>query len=83
MTYIEIDVDLDEFSLSEILEELEDRYNCKHKKDKAAIDEWIKDLIDYDIITSHANTTLLDKMKIEFFMNNIGKINLSDLENLV
>lgn len=83
MAWIEIDIDLDEFSLSDILEELEDRYNHKNKKHKEAIDDWIKDLIDYNVIATHTNNTLLDQMKIDFFMNNIGKISLNDLENLV
>jgi len=45
MASISVDVDLDDFDLDEILEELEDRYNrngIRGKNNKQEIDDFIK-----------------------------------------
>lgn len=81
MASISVDVDLDDFDLDEILDELEERYNSYRNQKK--INDFIKkmkiDLEDERVI----KTTILDVIKIDFFMNNIHKIKLSDLENLI
>jgi hypothetical protein len=78
MASVTVYVDLDEFSLDEILEEVEDRYNCNFNKEK--IDEWGKTFFEVD---PDFNLSLLDQMKIDLLMSNINKITLNDLEKLI
>lgn len=79
MASVTIDVSLDDFDLDELLEEVEDRYN--YQNDKNQIEEWAKDL--FEIERFEQKLSLLDTMKIEFLMQNINKITLNDLENLI
>ena len=79
MASISVDVSLDDFDLDELLEEVEDRYN--YQNDKNQIEEWAKDL--FEIERFEQKLSLLDTMKIEFLMQNINKITLNDLENLI
>jgi hypothetical protein len=89
MASVTVDVDLDDFDLDELLDEVEDRYNrykkkieIKHYSDcKNQIEDWARDLLDVD--ENDYRRSLLDQMKIEFFMNNLDKIKLNDLENLI
>ena len=89
MASITVDVDLDDFDLDELLDEVEDRYNrYKNKKDKKyyadcvkQIEDWAEDLFKID--NNPIRLTLLDQMKIDFLMNNLDKIKLNDLENLI
>ena len=87
MARITVDVDLDDFDLDEILNELEDRYNkfgIRGKQNKRNIDEFIKRMkIDFENVISIQNLSLLDKMKIDFLTQNLEKIKLQDLENLI
>lgn len=86
MASISVDVDLDDFDLDEILDELEDRYNSYRNKEKnqKKINDFIKKMkIDYEEDSSFQNNTLLDEMKIDFLRNNLEKIKLSDLESLI
>lgn len=86
MASISVDVDLDDFDLDEILDELEDRYNSyrNKKKNQKQINDFIKKMkIDCEEDSSFKNETLLDEMKIDFLKNNLDKIKLSDLENLI
>lgn len=87
MASISVDVDLDDFDLDEILEELEDRYNrngIRGKNNKQEIDDFIKRMkIDFEDVLPLQNLSLLDKMKIDFLTNNLEKIKLQDLENLI
>lgn len=87
MASISVDVDLDDFDLDEILEELEDRYNrngIRGKNNKQEIDDFIKRMkIDFEDILPLQNLSLLNKMKIDFLTNNLEKIKLQDLENLI
>lgn len=72
----EVDVDLDEFDLDELLEEVESRY---WGSDKIIIDEWASSFTHIDI----KNLSLIDELKIDFLKNNIDKITLNELEKLV
>jgi hypothetical protein len=81
MASITVDVSLDDFDLDELLEEIEDRYNYKNSRFKAEIDEWAKDL--FEVERFDIQLSLLDTMKIDFLMQNIHKIKLNDLENLI
>jgi len=87
MASISVDVDLDDFDLDEILEELEDRYNrngMRGKNNKQEIDDFIKRMkIDFEDVLPLQNLSLLDKMKIDFLTNNLEKIKIQDLENLI
>ena len=79
MASVTVDVSLDDFDLDELLEEIEDRYN--YGRDKEQIEEWAKDL--FEIERFDVQLSLLDTMKIDFLMENIHKIKLNDLENLI
>jgi hypothetical protein len=85
MASISVDVDLDDFELDEILDELESRYNSYRSKEKnqKEINAFIKrmkiDCEENDIL----NLSLLDKIKIDFLMQNLNDIKLNDLENLI
>lgn len=75
---VDVDVELDEFDLDDILDNIDLRY--KHDKDeREEIDNWLNG---FNKI-SFKKTTLLDEMKIDFLRNNLDKIKLSDLENLI
>jgi len=78
MASISVDIDLDEFELEEIFEEIEDRY--KYNIYKEEIDEWGKYFFELE---PNYNLSLLDQMKIDLLMNNINKITLNDLEKLI
>ena len=86
MASISVDVDLDDFDLDEILDELEDRYNSYRNKEKnqKKINDFIKKMkIDCEEDSVFQNKTLLDEMKIDFLNQNLDRIKLSDLENLI
>jgi hypothetical protein len=89
MASITVDVDLDDFDLDELLDEVECRYNRYKKKlekkycsdSKKQIEDWAEDL--FNIEKPNINLSLLDTMKIDFLMQNLDKIKLNDLENLI
>lgn len=82
MAYIEVEIDLSDFELDDILEELEERYHFRHGKSKKAIDDFIKRMkIDAEPISP--GFLLMDQMKIDFFMRNIDKITINELEELI
>jgi hypothetical protein len=72
----EVDVDLYEFDLDELLEEIESRY---WGSDKVIIDEWASNLTNLKI----GNLSIVDDLKILFLKNNLDKITLNELENLI
>lgn len=79
MAYIEVEVNLDEFDLDELLEEIEDR--CSHsERNKNEVLEFCKDLLNEP---QNPSFSLLDQMKIDLLLNNLNKITLNDLENLI
>lgn len=77
----DIDVDLDEFDLDEILDEIHDRYNHKNasKKDRKSIEEFINEWKDESKAKIH---TINDQLKMHYFIANFEKISLTDLENI-
>jgi hypothetical protein len=86
MASISVDVDLDDFELDEILDELEDRYNSYRNKEKnqKIINEFIKRMkIDCEEEGKYKNMSIIDNIKIDFLLNNLNKITLNDLENLI
>ena len=85
MASISVDVSLDDFDLDEILEELEDRYNSYYnsEKNQKTINEFIKKMkIDCEE-NDNWNLSILDKMKLDLFTQNLDKITLNDLELLI
>ena len=78
MASISVYVDLDEFDLDDLLEEIEDRYSYNHNKKE--IDEWGKTFFGVEL---NIKLSLLDQMKIDLLINNINKISLNDLEKLL
>jgi hypothetical protein len=81
MASVTVDVDLDDFDLDELLDEIEDRYN--YDRNKQEIDDWAKDLFDVERLNNNVRLSLLDTMKIDLLMRNLDKIKLNDLENLI
>jgi hypothetical protein len=77
-TEVDIEVDLDDFDLDELFEEIEKRHKYSDTKE---IKEWLNSFDSLDI--KHENTSLLDEMKIDFIKRNLDRIKLSDLENLI
>jgi uncharacterized protein YlbG (UPF0298 family) len=84
MASVTVDVYLDEFDLDELLNEIEDRYNSNYCKssDKQEIDDWAKDLFEIERF-NNIRLSMLDQMKIDFLMQNLDRIKLNDLENLI
>jgi hypothetical protein len=78
MAYINVDVDLDEFDLDDLLDELEDRYS--YKQNKETIEDFAKDLLNVKV---ENNLSLIDQLKIDFLINNLEKISINDLESLL
>ena len=79
---VDVDINLDEFDLDELLEEIEDRYNSKSKRNKKEIEDWANDVFKIESFTN-IRLSLLDQMKIDFLMHNLDKITLNNLENLI
>jgi len=79
-TEVEVDIELEEFKLNDLLDEIADRHkSCK--RDKKEINDWLKSFDFLDI--KKDQLSLLDEMKIDFIKRNLDKIKLSDLENLI
>jgi hypothetical protein len=83
MASITVDVDLDDFDLDELLDEIDDRYNSYHGRFKQEIEDWAKDLFEIERLNNNVRLSLLDTMKIDLLMRNLDKIKLNDLENLI
>jgi hypothetical protein len=81
MASVTVDVDLDDFDLDELLDEIEDRYG--YDRNKQEIDDWAKDLFEIERFNNNVRLSLLDTMKIDLLMRNLDKIKLNDLENLI
>lgn len=81
---VEVDVEMDEFDLDEILDELEDRWNCRRKKkeNREQITEFFNDLVLCDVVVAK-NMSIVDSIKVDFIKNNLDKISINDLENLI
>ena len=80
-----ITVDLDDFSLNEILSDLNYRYNSEFNKEinQKKINDFINHMkIDFKNNQKLKNS-IVDEQKIDFFMENISKINLLDLEKII
>ena len=77
---VEVEIDLDEFDTDELLDELE----CRTNKDDILL---INDFCEYHLKIEpnkrKRSISLLDQMKIDLLLNNINKITLNDLENLL
>jgi len=86
MASISVDVDLDDFELEEILDELEDRYiqGYRKKENQKEINAFIKRMkIDCEEEGSNKNMSIIDNIKVDFLLNNLHKTTLNDLEKIV
>jgi hypothetical protein len=85
MASVTVDVDLDDFDLDELLDEIEYRYDSRFCKssNKEKIEEWAKDLFEIERFNNNIRLSMLDQMKIDFLMQNLDRIKLNDLENLI
>lgn len=79
MASITVDVDLDDFDLDEILDEVESRYD--YNNNKVEIEKWAKEFFEFDGIA--ITLSIIDQQKIDFLMQNLQKITLEDLEKLI
>lgn len=75
---VNVDVDLDEFDLDELLDEVSDRYESK--KNKEEIEDWANDLFE---IEKPKNLCLIDQIKIDFLIKNLDRISINDLEKIL
>jgi len=78
MASVAIYVDIDQFDLDDLLEEIEDRYSYNHNKKE--IEDWGRTFFE---VEPNFRLSLLDQMKIDLLMSNINKITLNDLEKLI
>lgn len=78
MAYVSVNVDLDEFDLDELLDEVSERYESK--KNKEEIKEWANDLFE---IEKPKNLCLIDQIKIDFLIKNLDRISINDLEKIL
>lgn len=77
MARVYVDVDMDEFDLDDLLDEIEHRYGGR--RDKKEIAEFLMSMLDLD----ESDFGLANQMKIDFLKENINEIKLTDLENLI
>ena len=84
---IDIDIELDEFGLNEILDEIKYRYNkggIIGNSNKITIDAFLKTMkIDEEDVLKTSSFSLIDQMKVDFLVRNVSKIKLQDLESLI
>jgi len=76
---VDVDVNLEDFDTDDILDELKYRY--KRDYDCRLIDEFMQNLRGQR--NRPESISLLDQIKIDFVINNLDKIKLTDLENLI
>lgn len=74
---VDVDVDLEDFDLDDLLDEISDRYIYN----KSEIDDWALELLNTE--DKNRDLSIIDKIKIDLLLNNLEKIKLSDLENLI
>lgn len=79
-----IEIDLYDFDFEELIQELKLRLNTEytHKAAKQAILTGLKEIVG-DVNLSNSKLTLINSMKIDFLINNIDKISIEQLENLI
>lgn len=86
MTYeVEVDVNLDDFSTNEILDELYDR--TRYKSDCELINKWLKKIHNnlYYGMPEYEEITTTEAMKLELLKqikNNLSNVSISELEAL-
>ena len=81
---VEVEVELNDFDLDEILDEIEARfnYNWTKKQDKQKIISFFKEeILEED--HENSNYSIIDQIKLDFLLNNLQRISINDLENLV
>tara|TARA_R110000772_G_scaffold201952_1_gene312295 strand:+ start:429 stop:677 length:249 start_codon:yes stop_codon:yes gene_type:complete len=80
MALITVDIDVNEFSLDDILWEVSSQYDNKMKKKK--ITEFLKEMM-FDDKPVLANLSIIDQIKFDMFQENFNKIDINDLELII
>jgi DNA-binding transcriptional regulator YbjK len=80
MALITVDIDVNEFSLDDILEEVSNQYNRESKKKK--ITEFLKEMM-FDDKPVLPNLSIIDQIKFDLFQENFSKIDINDLELII
>ena len=79
MAYIEVDVDIDEFSTSEIVDECIERITTKGRNKITSNQR--EELLDaLGVFHKQGKTSLLDELKMELLASAIDKYTLNELE---
>ena len=81
---VEVEVNLEDFDLDEILDEVESRFSSHYskKKDKERIVNFFKEEIVEEEF-NETNYSIIDQIKLDFLLKNLDKISINDLENLI
>ena len=74
---VEVDVDLEDFSIDELLEEIEDRFQWHG--DKKTITNFFKDLFEDE--SELPTSTIEDGLRLQLFKEATAKYSLTELEN--
>jgi DNA-binding transcriptional regulator YbjK len=80
MALITVDIDVNEFSLDDILEEVSNQYNRESKKKK--ITEFLEEMM-FDDKPVLPNLSIIDQIKFDLFQENFSKIDINDLELII
>ena len=80
MALITVDIDVDEFSLDDILWEISSQYDNKMNKKK--ITEFLREMM-FDDKPGLANLSITDQTKLDLFQENFNKIDINDLELII
>jgi hypothetical protein len=79
MPYINVEVDMSDFDLEDLIDEIERRHS--RERDREEIQDWINAFDESEI--NSKDLSVVDKIKLDFLIENLQKINISDLENLI
>jgi DNA-binding transcriptional regulator YbjK len=80
MALITVDINVNEFSLDDILEEVSNQYNRESKKKK--ITEFLEEMM-FDDRPVLPNLSIIDQIKFDLFQENFSKIDINDLELII
>lgn len=73
---VQVDVNLDDFDLTDLIDELESR--LEYKQNKLPIEKFCRETL--NISNNLPKGSLLDEIKLELIENNIHKFTLDELE---
>jgi DNA-binding transcriptional regulator YbjK len=80
MALITIDIDVDEFSLNDILKEVSNQYDRESKKKE--ITKFLEEMM-FDDKPVLPNLSITDQIKFDLFQENFNRIDINDLELII